>query len=430
MDSVRSFARQFNQGCACFFPDPAALRQALQADSVLSAWWPSWQDTHAHLFSNSGLFVSAAQLQAMAQAVQVLHQVMRLPAWGAYALAGQPQWARLAHGPQGVFMGYDFHLTESGPRLIEINTNAGGAMLSLALARAQRACCDAARAWMRTATELDALEQRWLAMFAQEWAFQRSEPFVPAQGAPRRLAIVDETPSEQYLYPEFLLFQAMFQRAGIETVIAPPQALNFVDDQLQHQGLRVDMVYLRLTDFELSRPEHALLRQAWVRQACVFTPGPQTHALHANKRHLVALSDPAFVRALGVPDDLRSVLADVVPSTVLLTADCADRLWAARKRYFFKPLSGYGSKAAYRGDKLTTKTWSQIRQEPYVAQLLVPPSQRVVMVGDQSKTLKADVRAYAYAGQTQLFTARLYAGQTTNFRSAGGGFAPVFVTPS
>ena len=27
----------------------------------------------------------------------------------------------------GVFMGYDFHVTRSGPRLIEINTNAGGA---------------------------------------------------------------------------------------------------------------------------------------------------------------------------------------------------------------------------------------------------------------------------------------------------------------
>jgi hypothetical protein len=143
----------------------------------------------------------------------------------------------------------------------------------------------------------------------------------------------------------------------------------------------------------------------------------------------VALSDPDFVRPLGVPDDLRAVLADVVPTTVLLTPASADRLWAERKRCFFKPLSGDGSKAAYRGDKLTTKTWAQIRPEPFVAQLLVPPSQRVVMVGDQSKILKTDVRAYACAGQTQLFAARLYDGQTTHVRSAGGGFAPVFVTP-
>ena len=36
--------------------------------------------------------------------------------------------------PYGAFMmGFDFHLTESGPRLIEINTNAGGLATVIAL---------------------------------------------------------------------------------------------------------------------------------------------------------------------------------------------------------------------------------------------------------------------------------------------------------
>jgi hypothetical protein len=39
-------------------------------------------------------------------------------------------------------MGYDFHLSPDGPRLIEINTNAGGAFLNAALARAHHACCE------------------------------------------------------------------------------------------------------------------------------------------------------------------------------------------------------------------------------------------------------------------------------------------------
>jgi hypothetical protein len=43
--------------------------------------------------------------------------------------------------------------------------------------------------------------------------------------------------------------------------------------------------------------------------------------------------------------------------------------------------------------------------------------------------LKLDVRAYVYAGNIQLIAARLYSGQTTNFRTLGGGFAPVFVVP-
>ena len=431
MDNIRSLASLLNQDCACFSLDVDALRQALHADSVLAEWWPHWQDTHAHLFSNNGLFISRAQLQAMQQAVQVLHDTMTSPAWQAHALEHSPDLARMARGPQGVFMGYDFHLTESGPRLIEVNTNAGGAMLSLAAARAQRVCCDAARDWMHSPTGLEGLEQRWLDMFAREWAAQRpTEPFVPTQGPVRTLAIVDEDPHSQYLYPEFLLFQDLFRHAGIDAVIAAPQDLRLANGQLQHEGRRIDMVYLRLTDFDLSRPEHAHLHQAWSSGACVFTPGPQTHALHANKRHLVALSDPDFLHHIGVPEASRAVLAQVVPPTLLLTLHNAEQLWIERKRYFFKPLAGYGSKAAYRGDKLTTKTWAQLQQSAYVAQEIVAPSQRVVTVQDQRKTLKADVRAYAYAGEVQLFTARLYDGQTTNFRSDGGGFAPVFVTPT
>lgn len=429
LDPIRSIAGNLNQDCACFSLDMDALHQSLHADSVLSAWWPHWQDTHAHLFAASGLFVSQTQLTAMQEAVKVLHEVMTSPAWRQHALAAEPALERA--GPRGVFMGYDFHLTESGPKLIEINTNAGGAMLNLALTRAQRACCDAARDWMHTATDVTQLEQRWLDMFAQEWALQRpQEPFIPLQGRARTLAIVDEDPASQYLYPEFLLFQDMFRQAGVDARVLAPQDLSWEGGQLRHAGECIDMVYLRLTDFDLSAPAHAALQQAWASGACVFTPNPQAHALHANKRHLVTLSDAQWAVQLGLSEPARAVLARVVPQTKLLTADNAEQLWAERKGYFFKPLSGYGSKAAYRGDKLTTKVWAQISAQPYVAQVLIPPSQRVVMVGDERKALKADVRAYAYNGQVQLFAARLYDGQTTNFRSDGGGFAPVFVTPT
>jgi hypothetical protein len=40
--------------------------------------------------------------------------------------------------------------------------------------------------------------------------------------------------------------------------------------------------------------------------------------------------------------------------------------------------------------------------------------------------MKFDLRAYAYAGEVQWTAARLYQGQTTNFRTPGGGFAPVY----
>jgi hypothetical protein len=39
---------------------------------------------------------------------------------------------------------------------------------------------------------------------------------------------------------------------------------------------------------------------------------------------------------------------------------------------------------------------------------------------------KTDVRLYVYDGRVLISAARLYQGQATNFRTPGGGFAPVF----
>jgi len=43
-----------------------------------------------------------------------------------------------------------------------------------------------------------------------------------------------------------------------------------------------------------------------------------------------------------------------------------------------------------------------------------------------TKAMKFDLRAYTYNGEVQWVAARLYQGQTTNFRTPGGGFAPVY----
>ena len=101
--------------------------------------------------------------------------------------------------------------------------------------------------------------------------------------------------------------------------------------------------------------------------------------------------------------------------------------WLCVKSWRFgavdRPAGGFGSRASYRGDKLTAKTWAQMAGTDYVAQALVPPSQRHLGPGDEP--LKVDIRAYAYRGQVLLFAARTWQGQTTNFRTPGGGFAPV-----
>jgi hypothetical protein len=315
-------------------------------------------------------------------------------------------------------MGYDFHLGEDGPRLIEVNTNAGGAFLNALLARAQRACC----AVMEPPPSLTAysFEDAIFRMFQDEWRRQRGT------GIPHRIAIVDDSPEEQYLYPEFVLARQVLTERGVEALIADACGLRYDGGRLSSDGHNIDLVYNRVTDFALNQPEHKALRDAYRDGTVVVTPNPHNHALLADKRNLSLLSDQALLESWGVEPRLRAQLS-AVPRTVLVTPDSAEALWQARKNLFFKPSGGHGGKAVYRGDKLTRGVWAKISQGGYVAQTLVRPSERMVRVDDAPQARKMDVRLYTYDGRVLLVAARLYQGQTTNFQTPGGGFSPVFV---
>ena len=75
---------------------------------------------------------------------------------------------------------------------------------------------------------------------------------------------------------------------------------------------------------------------------------------------------------------------------------------------------------------LTRRVFAEILTGDYVAQALVPPSERITADDTATPILKVDLRNYVYDGEVLLIAARLYQGQTTNFRTPGGGFAPVF----
>lgn len=268
--------------------------------------------------------------------------------------------------------------------------------------------------------DLPRLEEHFFGMFMSEWRRQRGDQPV------RSIAIVDNAPQEQYLYPEFLLFQQMFERFGLETVIADAKDLVLHHGKLRYGAVPIDMVYNRLTDFSLKQAEHAALHQAYREDGIVLTPHPRAHALYADKRNLVVLSDQALLSSWGVSGDMIALLAAGIPRTIVVDSAHADELWQARRGLFFKPAMGFGGKAAYRGDKLTRRVWDEILAGQYVAQALVPPSERVIQNEDVPLALKLDLRNYVYDGKVQLLAARLYQGQTTNFRTPGGGFSPVF----
>ncbi len=410
-----------NQACHCITVDPARLRAALERGAVTAGLHAAILREQPHLFSASPVFVGRPALARMQAVIGAIEEVVASPGFREHALAPAPPIARADPGARGVFLGYDFHLGPDGPQLIEINTNAGGGLLNAALAGAQQACCVEVETALAAVADPD-LERVWLAMFRDEWRRQRGD-------APlAHIAIVDEDPPSQYLYPEFRLFAELFRSAGLRVSICDPRALQRADGALWTGGERIDLVYNRLTDFLLAGEASAALRAAYAAGEVVVTPHPHAWALYADKRHLTVFPDAARLRAWGIGEAAIAVLAAGVPAACLVSAENADALWAARRQYFFKPLDGYGGKAAYRGDKLTRGTWEQIRARPYVAQRLVPPSERTILVDGRELPLKLDLRCYVYDGTVQLVAARLYQGQTTNFRTAGGGFAPVFTS--
>ena len=195
---------------------------------------------------------------------------------------------------------------------------------------------------------------------------------------------------------------------------------------LWHGDLPIDLVYNRLTDFALQEQASATLREAYLQHAMVLTPHPQAHALYADKRNLVLLSDRARLQALGVPLATQEVLLAGIPHTEIVDPANAERLWRERRKLFFKPFAGFGGRAAYRGDKLTQRVWQEILAGGYVAQAMVAPGERVISQDHPAQVLKFDLRDYVYDGAVQRVAARLYQGQTTNFRTPGGGFAPVY----
>jgi len=411
-------AERLNRGCFCITLDRHALMEALNREVGSHDFAQRLGETHPSLFSNVPAFVPAETLIELARVVDAVETVARSPGYREAALSWAPPIARLDFGPVGALMSYDFHVPASGPKLIEVNTNAGGAFLNAALAQAQRTCCAEGHVPFEISPS-QSFSSKIVAMFIDEWKRQRGS------GRPGMIAIVDDAPEEQYLFPEFRLAKTLLEECGFETMIADTKELLLDGKKLLFRGRPIDLVYNRLVDFVLEEPRHAALQAAYVGSNVVVTPNPRAHALFADKRNLTLLSDAGSLHHWGLAQHHIDVLHASIPTTVIVTPVNADALWRDRRNLFFKPARGHGSKAAYRGDKVTRKVWTEIIGGEYVAQSYVAPSTRCVQLDETRAELKVDVRLYTFAGTILLAAARLYQGQTTNMRTPGGGFAPV-----
>lgn len=317
---------------------------------------------------------------------------------------------------KGIFMGYDFHLQNNNenknitPKLIEINTNAGGAFLNLCLLNA---------IYKNDKNNVaDKLANEFVAMFKNEFAI-----FSNNQKNLQTIAIVDENPSEQFLYPEFEICQKILAKNNIQTIISSPENLSIQNNNLYYNNsIKIDFVYNRLTDFYLrSNAKNNALLTAYQNDFAAISPNPKIYDLYANKNNLINLSNANFLDNLNIDNQSKNILLKHIPKILKVKNNDTEYLWKQRKNLFFKTAEGYGSKAVYRGDKLTKKVFAEIiESDAYLAQEIIPPSEHLLK--NINAVMKADFRCYCYNGKIQLVAARLYQGQTTNFRTENGGF--------
>ena len=360
--------------------------------------------------SDAVVVLKKSDLRQMVRLVRLLYRLSRTPAYQALIEPLVPDIARFDPGHDAVMMGYDFHVTSDGPRLIEVNTNAGGSLFAL-LAGRRTAELDPAALPAR-------VKQKILFQFAEEFfGFTRGEKDTPA-----RLVILDESPQEQFLYREMLFLADLLREWCGAADVVDPAALKATAAGVLRNGERIDLVYNRHCDFYLENPPMSGLREAYAAGRICLTPNPYVYGLLADKRRMTLWAMEEFADRLALPVEDGRLLQKLVPASRLLSDLDPEEAWTARRQSVFKPVARFGSRGVLVGEKLSRKRFDQLPPAETLVQELVPPSLTEVTGYPPMKT---DFRVFAYRGRVLGVTARLYRGQVTNMRTEGGGFARV-----
>ncbi len=247
MSETFSYAEILNRECRC----------KTLCEDTLEKKLSGIRELRPNLFSETTTYLDYADYHQIASLITLIEKVIKHESFVTDQKPKTP----------GVLMGYDFHLTDQGPKLIEINTNAGGIYLNLILAQSQIKCCAEMNLFFDEKKNLSSVEHVLVEMFRNEWKAAGNDSPLTS------MAIVDEKPNDQYLYPEFELFRDLFKLHGIEAEILDPSQL---------KDKKIQLIYNRLTDFTLSLEKHQHLKDS----ANVITPAPIHHILYSNKKNL------------------------------------------------------------------------------------------------------------------------------------------------
>eukprot|EP01006_Ploeotia_vitrea_P033250 TRINITY_DN65375_c0_g1_i1.p1 TRINITY_DN65375_c0_g1~~TRINITY_DN65375_c0_g1_i1.p1 ORF type:complete len:489 (+),score=52.22 TRINITY_DN65375_c0_g1_i1:68-1468(+) len=278
----------------------------------------------------------------------------------------------------GAFMlGFDFHTTEHGPKLIEINTNAGG--LASVFAAQQMNC------------EREIVKTLFVEAVAKEFTLATGHKRNPSY-----VVIVDDDADGQTLFAEMLFLAKLLVDAGVPADVVSPTDLKLTDEGLMHRNKKVEFLYNRMTDFRMTEEVHKHIRTAAIENKVVLTPHPATYARVADKRLL------------------KNIQHEVVPLCQQLSDRPMEEWCKIKKGWVFKPPDGAASKGVYRGDKVSNSKLKELPPDT-IAQQYCPP-------GVSEDGAKFDVRVFTHGTQIIGLATRHFSGQVMEMRSSLSGF--------
>lgn len=366
--------------------------------------------------SNCLVRISHAHLRRMCRFVKQVSVLADLELYQQRVeLDGLPEVARHEPGHHSVMMAYDFHITDDGPKLIEVNTNAGGGYLA---ARSQLG---------KQSFERDpryrALVDNVLSTFDAEFAGFSGN----IESKPAFALVIDGRLDGEFQDPETHAFaNALREHWGCEVKVVEASETALLDGALTVDGRTVDLVYNRCCDFYLRGHDLESLLHAYLDRRLCVTPNPRAYGLLADKRRMILWSSVKALREVGVAERAAKSISTLVPKCALMSSLDRAELWASRRDWVFKPTSLYAGKGVLLGRAIRRRRFEEMDPERTIVQQYIKPSitrcENLI-----SRDMKTEIRLFAYRDQVLGVAARLYQGQLTNFRAPGSGYARVVI---
>jgi len=361
----------------------------------------------AHVFSPFVIPLKREHFDLVSQAIKGFFSARNSLAYLQQNYSGQKRYQPKNFS---VLMSYDFHMTDKGPKLVEINTNAGQSLYANALYEFKKE----STAYLKRPF-LTALKES----FFEEAQLSGIEGEVDA-------AVIDDMPQKQFFYPEFLMMADLMESWGWNPFVCSADILKWDASQrtliCTTSGEKINFVYNRLTDFYFEKYPH--LKTAFENGVCI-SPNPFEYDLLANKSRLVEFSEPGKLSDLISHKEWQDACQNVLAETKDILQSDPQELWANRKKYFFKPKTSFAGKGAYRGENIQRKVFDDLCQRDYIVQEFVRAPEIELTENGVTSKYKYDVRFYVYKDEIQLVASRLYKGQVTNFRAEGSGLCTV-----